>query len=275
MVCASPENGLTSLHSCRGLPETTPKFNYPMEWDNFAALSLTTFDDWWMKTLDNKTRNKARQAEKKGVTLREVPFDDALIRGICEIYNETPTRQGRRFAHYGITPERAREYAGTFLDSSVFIGAFFEDRLIGFIKLTVDETRTQAGLMHIVSMIQHRDKAPTNALVAHAVRACVERGIPYLVYSNFAYGKKQPDSLSVFKENNGFKRIDLPRYYVPLTRLGDFAFRLRLHHSFLDRLPEPAIAKLRDLRNVWDMRKLRGQDPTRSKVAPCLPTGLK
>ena len=74
----------------QGLPVTTPKFNYPMEWDNFAALSLTTFDDWWMKTLDNKTRNKARQAEKKGVTLREVPFDDALIRGICEIYNETP-----------------------------------------------------------------------------------------------------------------------------------------------------------------------------------------
>ena len=74
--------------------------------------------------------------------------------------------------------------------------------------------------MNIVSMVRHRDMAPTNALVAQAVRSCAERGIPYLVYSKFAYGKKQRSSLSDFKERNGFQRIDVPRYYVPLTRTG-------------------------------------------------------
>src|SRR5947207_2877578 len=56
------------------LPETQPKYVYPMEWDNLAAVSVSTFDHWWTKQIDRKTRNMARQAEKKGVMLREVPF---------------------------------------------------------------------------------------------------------------------------------------------------------------------------------------------------------
>ncbi len=146
--------------------------------------------------------------------------------------------------------EKVRPYAGTFLDSSIFIGAFFEDVLIGFAKLTVDETRTQAGLMHIVSMIQHRDKAPTNALIAQAVKSCAERHIPFLVYSNFAYGNKRRDGLSDFKERNGFQRVDIPRYYVPISRIGEVAFRMGLHHKLIDRLPEPLIEKLRNYRPV-------------------------
>jgi hypothetical protein len=230
------------------LPHTEPLHRYPIEWDNFAAIHISTFENWWNQQIGFKARNKAKQAEKKGVTLREVPFDDSLARGISEIYNETPIRQGRRFPHYGKDLETIRRQAATFLDASFFIGAFFEDKLIGFVKLTADETNTQAGLMHIVSMIQHRDKAPTNALVAHAVRACAERGIQYLVYSNFAYGKKQQDSLSDFKERNGFKRIDLPRYYIPLTPLGRLALRYGLHRRIVDHFPEPLMAKLRELR---------------------------
>jgi len=242
------------------LPETTPKYNYPMEWDNFAVLPISTFDQWWTKVLGFKGRNKAKQAEKKGVQVREINFDEALVRGIWKIYNECPIRQGKRFPHYGMTLEEIRPYAGTFLDSSVFIGAYLEDVLIGFAKLTVDETRTQAGLMHIVSMIQHRDKAPTNAIIAQAVKSCAERHIPYLVYSKFAYGNKQRDSLSDFKERNGFRRVDIPRYYVPLTRIGDLAFRMRMHHRLIERLPEPLIEKLRSYRAAWYDKLQLSQD---------------
>jgi hypothetical protein len=239
------------------IPETEPKHSYPMELDNLAALPISTFEKWWNQQIGFKARNKAKQAEKKGVTLREVPFDDSLARGIWEIYNETPVRQGRRFPHYGRDPERVRREAATYLDCSFFIGAFFEGKLIGFVKLTTDETNTQAGLMHIISMVQHRDKAPTNALIAHAVRACAERGIQYLVYSNFAYGKKQHDSLSDFKERNGFKRIDLPRYYIPLTPLGRLALQFGLHRRMVDHFPEPLMAKLRELRASLYSRRFR------------------
>ena len=238
------------------LPETAPKYAYPMEWDNLAVLPISTFDHWWNHQIRSFPRNRARQAEKKGVVLREVPCDETLFRGIREIYNECPVRQGRRFPHYGMTLEKVRDYASTFLDRSVYVGAFLGDTMIGFIKLVTDETRAHACLVHILSMVQHKDKAPTNALIAQAVRTCADRGISYLVYENFTYGKKRGDSLSHFKEVNGFQRMDLPRYYIPLTPLGQIAFRLGLHHRFVDRIPESLAAKLRDFRKNWYARRL-------------------
>ncbi len=261
-----PEAVLKELRTCgrrvdlftfiQRLPETAPKYPYPWEWDNLAVLPVSTFDQWWTKQIGFKARNKAKQAEKRGVTFREAPFDDPLVQGIWAIYNESPVRQGRRFPHFGKDVETVRREEATFLDSSIFVGAFLDGSLIGFVKLVMDDTRTQAGLMNIVSLIQHRDKAPTNALIAHAVRACADRGIRYLVYSNFAYGKKQTSTLSDFKERNGFQRVDLPRYYVPLTHIGSLAYQLGLHRRFVDRLPEPLLARVRELRKAWYQRVL-------------------
>jgi len=239
------------------LPDTSPKYPYPMEWDNLAAIPISTFDNWWNQQIRSFPRNRARQAEKRGVTIREVPFDDVLVRGIWEVYNECPVRQGRPFTHYGKDIETVYKEEATFLDSSIFIGAYVGESLIGFVKLVHDQTRTQASLMNIVSMIKHRDKAPTNALVAHAVRSCADRGIPYLVYSNFVYMKRERDSVTDFKERNGFQRFDLPRYYVPLTAVGAAAFRLGLHHGMTDRLPPPVMAKFRELRATWYNRKFQ------------------
>jgi hypothetical protein len=236
------------------VPETSPKYAYPMEWDNLAVLPVSTFDHWWTRQIRSFPRNRARQAEKKGVVLREVPVDEALFRGIHKIYNECPVRQGKRFPHYGMSLESVRKYAATFLDRCIYVGAFLGDNMIGFIKLVIDDTRTQACLVHILSMVQHKDKAPTNALIAEAVRSCADRGIPHLVYENFTYGKKQGDSLSHFKEVNGFIRVDLPRYYVPLTRIGRVALRLGMHHRFVDHLPESIAAKLREIRRNWHNR---------------------
>ena len=230
------------------LPDTTPRYSYPVEWDNFAVLPVSTYEEWWTKQIRSYPRNRARQAEKKGVVIREVPFDDALLTGICEIYNECPIRQGRRFPHYGMTFERVRGYAGTFLEQSVFIGALLDNRLIGFAKLIFDHTRTQACLIHILSMNQHKDKAPTNALLSQAVRSCAERGIRYLVYEHFAYAKRSGDSLSHFKEVNGFVRMDVPHYYVPLTAWGKAAFRLGLHRRLVDHMPEAVASRFRTLR---------------------------
>ncbi len=238
------------------LPETSPKYSYPMEWDNLAALPITTFENWWTQQIGFKARNKAKQAEKKGVVVREVPFGDALVKGIWDVYNESEVRQGIQNSHYGKDFETVYREEATFLDSSIFIGAFLGESLIGFIKLVHDETRTQAGMMNIVSMVRHRDKAPTNALVAQAVRSCSERRISYLVYSRFAYGKKEQSSLTDFKERNGFRRIDMPRYYVPLTNLGRAAYRLGLHHKFADRLPAKLVDELRAVRASWYNRKL-------------------
>jgi hypothetical protein len=235
----------------QSLPKTPPQYDYPMEWDNLAVVPVTTFDHWWTKQINNKTRNMVRRAEKNGVVVREVPFNDALVRGITAIYNEVPTRQGKPFPHYGKDVETVRRMSATFLDQSLFIGAYLGEELIGFIKLVSDKEGRQGSLMHIVGMYQHRDKAPTNALIAAAVRACADRNIPHLVYSNFAYGKKQRDTLSDFKEYNAFERVDLPRYYVPLTLAGRAALKLQLHHRLADRVPESVQTAIRNWRTRW------------------------
>src|SRR5262245_56436898 len=126
------------------LPATTPAYDYPAEWDNVAAMPVSTFERWWTRQIDAKTRNMVRRAEKRGLVAREIPFDDALVRGIWEIYNECPVRQGRLFPHYGKDIEAVREMSATFPDLSLFIGAFFEQRLVGFVKLTIDDARSQA-----------------------------------------------------------------------------------------------------------------------------------
>lgn len=240
------------------LSDTSPKYGFHMEWDNMAALRVSTFDHWMKHQIDFKARNKVRKADKNGVVVREVPYDDAFVRGISAIYNESLVRQGKPFWHYGKDLEAVRRMNGTFMDQSIFIGAFFQDNLIGFVKLVSDEDRGQAGLMQIISMIQHRDKAPTNALIAQAVRSCADRGIPYLWYANFSYGKKQGDSLADFKRHNGFQRIELPRYYIPLTVAGRIALRLGLHHSAADWIPEPVAATYRRVRSFWYARRFPG-----------------
>jgi hypothetical protein len=238
--------------------EISTSHDYPMEMDNMAVLRVSTFDEWMMKQIDFKARNKARKAAKNGVVVREVPFDEALLRGIHTIYNESPVRQGKPFWHFGKDLETIRKMKSTFLDRSVYIGAFLEDNLIGFIKLVADEQQKQAGLMHIISMIKHRDKAPTNALIAQAVRSCAERGIPFLWYANMSYGKKQEDALADFKRHNGFQKVDVPRYYVPMSAAGRMALRLGLHHNTADWIPEPVAAAFRKVRKQWYARRFPG-----------------
>lgn len=236
--------------------DDAPRYPYAMESENMAVLQMSNFEDWWTKQIRSEARNRARQAEKKGVTVREVAFDEVLLQGIWEIYNESPIRQGKPNVHYGKDFETVQREEATFLSRSIFIGAFLGEKLIGFVKLVTDKDRRHANLMNIVAMVKHRDKAPTNALIAQSVRSCAERGIRYLAYQTFTYGNRGIDSLTNFKEVNGFQRIDLPRYYVPLTSLGSVVLRLGLHHSFVDHLPLPIVNKLRELRTAWYKRKL-------------------
>src|SRR5689334_9571031 len=46
------------------LADTTPKFSYHMELDAHAMVPITTYDYWWKKQIDNKSRNMIRKAQK-------------------------------------------------------------------------------------------------------------------------------------------------------------------------------------------------------------------
>jgi hypothetical protein len=240
------------------ISETKPIYSYPVEPYNMAVLPISTFDDWMSNTINFKVRNKVRKAAKSGAVIQEVPLDENLIQGISTIYDESPIRQGKPFRHYRKDLETLRRMKATFADCSIYIGAYFEGNLIGFIKLVFDEHREQAGLMHIFSMIKHRDKASNNALIAQAVKWCAERGIPNLWYSNMSYGTKQSGSLAEFKRHNGFLKVEAPRSFVPLTTAGRIALKLGLHHSLADWVPERIAARYRKVRSIWYAKRFPG-----------------
>lgn len=230
--------------------------NFYRETDNFACLSIASYDEWFNHKIDFKARNKARKAPKAGIVIQEVEFNDSFVEGISAIYNESPVRQGRQFWHYQKPLDQVRKMNATFMERSIFIGAFLEGRLIGFIKMVTSRDGRLAGLMQILSLLSQRDKAPTNALVAQAVKSCADRGIEHLLYANFSYGNKQLDGLAEFKRANGFEKVEVARYFVPLTLKGAIALRLGLHRDAKNLIPEPLAANYRKLRASWNSKKL-------------------
>jgi hypothetical protein len=230
------------------LPETKPKFDYHMEWDNVAALPIKGYDHWWKKQLNDKTRNLVRKAEKKGVIIKLAEFNDQLVQGIADIFNETPVRQGRPFWHYGKSFEIIKKEMEDRLDKSDFIGAYFQGELVGFIKLLY--TDRYAMTVEILSKIKHRDKSPTNALMAKAVELSNDKKIPYIIYSKWVDGP-----LGDFKKHNGFIRIELPRYYVPLNFKGEMAIKLGVHHGMKGLLPKKLRNRLIAIRSKWYGKK--------------------
>jgi len=217
-----------------------PKFDYHLEHDRLAVIPLTTYENWWKHQISDKTRNMARKAAKKGVEIKVVPFDDEFVRGIQGINDESPIRQGKPYWHYQEDFATVKRLNITFEKQSEFIGAYLGAELIGYIKLV--KGNGKASLMQILSKIVHRDKAPNNALMAKAVEICTEQKIPALHY---AYWARR--GLGDFKISHAFECVEIPRYYVPLTRKGAFALKFRLHHKFKERVPE----KWMDIYTDW------------------------
>lgn len=223
----------------RKLPETKQRYAYPFEWDNVAAIPITSYADWWEKRVSHDLRKDVKRAEKRGVVVRCSAFDDVFVRGIKEIYDEAPVRQGRPFWHYGKPLDQVQQENATYLDRSEFIGAYLGDELIGFIKLIYVDG--MGRLLQILSKAQHYDKRPMNALIAKAVEVSAQKGCSYLTYGNYTYGNKRKDSLIDFKRRNGFEKIVFPRYFVPLTLKGRLALKARLHRGWQGLLPPPVI----------------------------------
>jgi hypothetical protein len=228
------------------------RYNYHMEMESISVLPITNYDHWWKKQINDKTRNMIRRAGKTGVEIRVVPFTDELVSGIQAVYNESPLRQGRPFAHYNKDFETLKQAHNSYVDQSDFIGAFYKGELIGFIKLVHDQYFSHT--MQIISMVSHRDKAPTNALLAKAVEICADRKVPYL-----HYGIWSKRGLGDFKKHHAFERLDLPRYFVPLTLRGNLILKTKMHHKLSQRLPDSWVEKILPYVIKWYSFKMRAK----------------
>jgi hypothetical protein len=231
------------------VPDTKPLFDFHTEWDNVAVIPVSSHNTWFREQISSASRRNIRASEKKGVVVRADQFDEKYIRGIVSIFSESPVRHGRKYWHYGKDFAAVQAENGTYRERSTFLGAYFKDEMIGYMKIVWDTH--SAAIMQILSKMEFLDKRPNNALLSEAVRLCSERGLNYLLYERFVYGNKGEDSLTRFKESNGFIRMDLPRYYVPLTHKGSIALRLGLHRDPKDLVPQWLRRRLLDIRDKW------------------------
>ena len=234
------------------LPEIIPKYNYYMEWDSIAALPIIGYEHWFKKQIDTNARRAIRKAEKNGVEVKAVKFDDEFINGMINIFNETPIRQGRPFWHYGKDFETVKRQFARYLYREDLIGAYHNGELIGFIML--GHAGKYAELGQIISKIGHRDKCPNNALMAKAVEMCQKKEIPYLTYGLWKRG-----NWSEFPRRNGFEKVDLPRYYVPLSIRGEIILKLGLHRGIKGVLPDKVLGGLLHLRKQYWTWKYGGR----------------
>ena len=237
------------------VPEFQPKFEFFAEREDLAVLPVNSYDDWWNNRIKSRTRGLIRKTEKSGVTIRETQFDDEFIRGMVEIFNETPVRQGRPFWHYGKNFETVKREFSRFLSKEDIVAAYHQDKLIGFVMLCNAGPFTYLG--QILSKIEHRDKAPNNALIAKAIEITARKGIPYLVYNYW-----NETGLTEFKRRNGFEKQTVPRYYLPLTTKGRIALSLGAHQTIANMLPKSLVIKLKQVRAAYYARK-QGTVPER------------
>jgi hypothetical protein len=230
------------------IPEANPKYDYDFQLDNWAAVRITSFKDWWEKR-PQETRKNVRRAAKRGVIVKIAKFDDELLKGIQAIYNETPIRRGKRFWHFGKDFDTVKRENVTYLGRSEFIGAYFNDELIGFIKIIyVDRV---AVLIQILAKNEHEDKRPINALLAKAIEVCEKKAILFLLYDKYVYDGNEKSPLTEFKRRNGFEKIEYPRYFLPLSAKGRLALKLGLHKGAKGLLPVPVVDLLRHLRSQF------------------------
>jgi hypothetical protein len=232
------------------ITDREPKYLFHREAEALAILPISTYQKWWKKQIRTHTRNHIKKAQNKGVEVRIVPLDDEFVRGVKAIYDEFPLRQGKPFKHYHKELETIKAELSTFPGRSEFIGAFCAGEMIGFVKFV--SGNGTAHLMHIISKIADRDKAPTNALLAKAVELCSDRKIPYL-----HYGIWSARGLGMFKVNHAFERFEIPRYFIPLTLKGRLMLKLGLHRKMTDYLPPEWYQQIVTWRNGWNAFRYR------------------
>jgi hypothetical protein len=246
------------------VPDTMRRYEFATAWDNVAVIPLSSYDEWFGKQITSATRRNIRAAQNRGVAVNVSAFNEWYVRGIMAIYNETPIRQGRRFWHYGKDFETVRADNGTYADRSTFLAAIHNDEMIGYLKIVWDEQT--AAIMQVMSKMRYYDRRPNNALLAEAIRLSCARGVRYLLYESFVYGNNAESSLTEFKRNNGFVRMDVPRYFVPLTWKGVVGLKLGLHINQKDRLPPLVITQWSHLRAKWYGLKRRPGDALKDAV---------
>jgi hypothetical protein len=230
-------------------PETTRHYGYVMEWDNLAVLAVSNYDYWLKKQAERAVKRKVRKAAQAGIQVSAHRFSRELVNDLAKIFNETPIRRGRRYPYYGMKAEQIAQAWIPDAERSLFLLAECENEPVGFMKLLM--TEHFGATSGSVTKLSHRDRAPMNALIAKAVDIVASRGLKRLIFGKFEYSGQIDSGLTMFKKHNGFERVEIPRYYIPLSVKGKVLLCLRLYRPLSTLVPISVARRLGRVRERW------------------------
>ena len=109
------------------IPDVGARYPYRTEWEEIAVLQIQSYDQWWKNQIKSRVRNQIRKAEKDGLVVKEVPYDD-VRKGNDGDLQRIPVRQGRPFWHYGKSFETVKSQFSRYLHRERMIGAYSRRR---------------------------------------------------------------------------------------------------------------------------------------------------
>ena len=228
---ANPNVGADIFTFWQRLPDVEPKYDFHTESEHIAVLPITDHDAWFNQQIKSRVRTSIRKAEKEGLVVRETNLR-RCVRPRHDGHLQRVRRSGRagRSGTTARISRRSRRQFSRYLDREIMIGAYYQGEMIGFVMLGDAGRFGLTG--QIISSLNHRDKATNIVLMSAAVEACASRGLSSLVYLFWS-----DDSLSEFKRRCGFEKVQVPRYYVPLTWKGTLALRSGAHRGWRNMVP--------------------------------------
>jgi hypothetical protein len=163
----------------QGYPDTGPMLPYTYTYREVAVLPITTRAEW-LARLTRTKRQALAKAATLGMQIRPAQFNEAFIAGMVALFNESPIRQGRPFAHCGKDAAQVRQEFARHLDREIIFGAYQGERLVGFVFLAIGDEIAHLEEIIATATVPAR---PVNVAPSAPRSMCVARQIPALLYA--------------------------------------------------------------------------------------------
>jgi len=158
----------------------------------------------YLKFIGAKSRNMNKKAQKNGIVCREFFWNDYLD-DIYAIHHSATMRQGREMDEaYREYPEKVDKVQEEDF-SIVYLGAFKEDALIGYVELYIYGNFIMTN--RILGHKKYLNFGVMNLLTKETVLYMLAEDIEYLNYLTMQNRKN--NSLSAFKYRVGFREYSL------------------------------------------------------------------
>jgi len=199
-----------------------------------------SFEEIWMREFSKHARNRARKAEKEGVSVREVKIFDEWVSDmhLCNMSSFVRQKRYPRYPHsdkdaFLVYLNRHKAILG---ENYRVYGAFFRNHLIAYMATLEFNGLIVIGLLMSLSNLM--SKCPNDALLRYLVDHACKNEINWIYYSfdRVSYNSKRPSlnySLRRFKFEHGFKEYPMKIYHLGLTKAGALLRRFASFYNFM------------------------------------------